>query len=323
LSRCSKLWELSYGDERVLDRHGQLKNLALKIGTKLGQFEPNKLNMQLKVKILWTLFFVTILASIVNIIGDSFGLSFLQVGFFNSLILYIPVILLLLHSIWTLSFFRGILFILLACLTGFIFEYIGLKYGVVFGGDYIYSPVGIKIFTVPLNVILYWGVFIYTGYCITNSFLIWQGKNKPSKNKKTGLLLPLFILFDSLVVVAIDLFMDPLQVKQGSWTWLNGGPYFGIPVGNFIGWILVVIIATGLFRLFEYFSPKEITKGLKNTFLIPVLGYGLLYLNFLISAIKIEMIGLVLIGSFTMFPIVLLNLFLFSRSQLSKAGMVK
>lgn len=273
--------------------------------------------MQLKTKILWTLFVVTILISIGNIIGVIFGLNYLQINIFNSYILYIPAILLFLHSIWTLSFHRGILIFLLASLTGFVFEYVGLNYGVIFGGEYIYSAEGIKIFTVPLNVTLYWGVFIYMGYSISNSFLYWLGKDKPAKHKHNGFLLPLLILIDSLIVVIIDLFMDPLQVKAGSWDWSGGGLYFGIPIGNFIGWILVVIITTGLFRIYEYFSPKEINQDSKNIILIPVLCYGLIYLGFLATAIKYEMLGLALIGSLTMLPIVLGSLFLFRSSRLS------
>lgn len=274
--------------------------------------------MKLKAKILWIIFFFIILASVASIIGDLLGPSLFKISFFNSLILFVPVVLLFLHSIWTLSFFRGITFILIACLTGFIFEFIGLRYGTVFGGNYIYSPEAIKIFTVPLNVILYWGVFIYTGYCVANSFLYWSNKDKPYKSKNAIFLLPLLILFDSLIVVAIDLFMDPLQVRAGSWTWLDGGPYFGIPIGNFIGWALVTIITTGLFRLYEYSKPTVVDESLKSVFIIPVLGYGLLYLNFFSSAIRINMTNLAFIGSLTMLPVVLFNLFLFTKSIKSK-----
>lgn len=274
--------------------------------------------MKPKIKILWIIFFFIILASVANVIGDLLGLSLFKISFFNSLIVFIPVVLLLLHSIWTLSFFRGMTFILIASLTGFFFEFIGLKNGIIFGGNYIYSPEGIKIFTVPLNVVLYWGVFIYTGYCITNSFLYWLDKGKPSKNKKLIFLLPLLVLFDGFIVVAIDLFMDPLQVRAGSWTWLDGGPYFGIPIGNFIGWAIVTIITTGLFRLYEYFEPTVVDESLKSVFIIPVLGYGLLYLNFLASAIKINITSLAFIGSLTMLPVVLFNLYLFTKFIKSK-----
>jgi uncharacterized membrane protein len=270
--------------------------------------------MQFKIKFLWILFFTTVLASLVNIIGILFGSSNLQIDYYNSLLLYIPVAALILHSIWTLSFFRGVLFMLIACFTGFIFEYIGLKHGILFGGNYIYSSEGIKFFTVPLNVILYWCVFIYTGYCITNSFLYWLNKDKPSKSKKNIFLLPFLIFSDSLIVVAIDLFMDPLQVKAGSWTWTDGGFYFNIPIGNFIGWILVTIISVGLFRIYEYFKPISFDKKLKPVFLIPVLGYGLLYLNFLSLALKIGMLSLAFIGSITMLPVFIANVLLFRKS---------
>lgn len=273
-----------------------------------------KISDEAKTKILWNLFFLVLLITAIDILSDFFRAAILQKSLLESLLLSLPVLLLFFHAAWTLSFFRGILFILLAFLTGFIFEFIGLKYGVVFGGNYVYALEGLKIFTVPLNVPLYWAVFIYTGFCITNSFLYWLNKDKPTKNKKDGLLLPLLILFDGLIVVAIDLFMDPLQVKAGSWTWLEGGPYFGIPIGNFIGWFLVTIIVTGLFRVGEYFKPLAVKKELKSVFIIPVLGYGLLYLSFLASAIKIKMLNLALIGSLTMLPVVTSNFFLLTKS---------
>lgn len=126
-------------------------------------------------------------------------------------------------------------------------------------------------------------------------------------------MLPLLVLADSLIVVAIDLFMDPLQVEAGSWIWLDRGPYFGIPIGNFIGWALVVIISTSLFRTFEYLKPVQIDEKLIFVFLIPVLGYGMLYLNFLVSALRLNMVALVLVGSLTMLPVVALNLLMFRR----------
>jgi uncharacterized membrane protein len=257
--------------------------------------------------------FLTILITVSNIICDLRGLSFFQISLSSSLILFIPLLFLILHSIWTLSFFRGILFILTACFTGFIFEFIGLKYNTIFGGNYLYFPEGIKIFTVPLNIILCWGVFIYIGYCITNSFLYWLNKEKPSENNKVVLKIPLLILFDSLIVVAIDLFMDPLQVKAGSWVWQGGGHYFGIPIGNFIGWMIVTAITTGSFRIYEYFKPIDNDIKEKSIFLIPVVGYGILYLYFFVSALKMNMTNLAFIGSLTMLPIIVFNLFLFTK----------
>ena len=107
--------------------------------------------------------------------------------------------------------------------------------------------------------------------------------------------------------------MDPIQVAAGSWTWPGGGSYFGIPIGNFVGWILVTIIATGSFRIYEYFKPAVIVQEIKSIYIIPVLGYGLIYLSFLSSAISFNMMSLALVGSLTMLPIVMGNLFLFTN----------
>jgi len=276
--------------------------------------------MQFRKKILWSLFFLILLVAAVEIFvsKDLFESISLSTSPIKSLKLYLPVIFLFFHAIWTLSFFRGLMLIFLAFFTGFIFEFFGLKYGTFFGGEYVYALSGVKIFTVPFKVILYWAVFIYTGYCITNSFLYWLKKDKPVKGKKDVFLLPFLILADGLIVLAIDLFMDPLQVKVGSWRWPNSGLYFGVPIGNFIGWFLVTIITTGSFRLYEYFKPLAFKKELKSVFIQIVLGYGLLYFSFFISAIRFKMTNLALVGSLTMLPIVIVNLFLLIKSIHSK-----
>ncbi|MDI6840711.1 MAG: carotenoid biosynthesis protein [bacterium] len=231
--------------------------------------------------------------------------------------LFLPVVLLILHAVWTLTYFRGLVFICLALLTALIFEMFGLKYGTLFGGHFVYQLNNKLIFfNIPLLVLLYWAVFIYISYNIVSSFLFWVGKSKPNKHIGGAILLPLLIFLDGLVVVSIDFFMEPLQVKTRNWIWLAGGPYYNIPLGNFIGWFIVATISTGIFRVFEYFSPQEPTKIDKSIFLIPVVGYGMLCLSLLYFALKIQLHGLALIGFFTMFPITVVNLIFFIKGSI-------
>ncbi len=35
-----------------------------------------------------------------------------------------------------------------------------------------------------------------------------------------------------------------------AWKWLDGGPYFGVPLSNFAGWLLTVCLIYQLFALF-------------------------------------------------------------------------
>lgn len=251
-----------------------------------------------------------VLQSVV-ILGDLAGVDLVKEYVWFKLFAYlVPVVILFLHSYLTLTHARALLFFVLAGTIGAIFEYVGLKYGTFFGGTYVYeSP--ITLFTVPVDVILYWAVFIYTGYSITNSFLFWLRQKKPNFKRKHFLMLLFEILLDGFILVSLDLFMDPIIVKTGAWTWLEGGPYFGVPIGNFVGWFVVTIIVTGIFRLFEYFYPRREMRYHKSIFIIPVLFYGILALAFCFKAIHFQMNSLAFVGLLAMFPMFIVNLYFF------------
>jgi uncharacterized membrane protein len=228
--------------------------------------------------------------------------------------LLLAAALLILHASWTLTYQRGLAFILLAAAVGFVFEVVGVNYGSVFGGHYVYQSDGrLMLFGVPWAIPLYWAALIYASYNVVSSFLFWTNREKPGKQKGDALLLPLLIFLDGLVIVVIDLIMEPLQVMARNWVWLDGGPYYGIPVGNFVGWFVVTIISTGIFRAFEYFSPQKPTGINKSTLLIPVVGYGTLclvfvFLDYMVRLPKLAVTGLVIVST-----MVIANLILFSR----------
>lgn len=262
-------------------------------------------------KVIWAVFYLDLLVIVVEVFGGLLGLSFAKSPIIQLLILLVPIILLFLHSIYTLGKVRGLFFIILASLVGLGSEVWALKTGTIFGGHYFYRPSGWMIYDVPLVVAFFWAVFIYVSYCVTTSFLYWLNKDKPSRNKKNILLLPLLVLLDGIFVVAIDLFMDPLQVKVGAWYWLKGGPYYDIPVGNFIGWFLVTAVVTGIYRIYEYFFSETTISINRRIFLVPVIGYATLSLSFAASAIEARLFSLVVTGSVLMLPTVIVNLFLF------------
>ena len=41
-----------------------------------------------------------------------------------------------------------------------------------------------------------------------------------------------------VVSVIVDLVIDPATVAGGLWVWLDGGAYFGVPVSNYVGWLI-------------------------------------------------------------------------------------
>jgi len=47
-------------------------------------------------------------------------------------------------------------------------------------------------------------------------------------------------------LAAWDVFLDPRMVREGYWTWPQGGRYEGIPASNFVGWL---VTGAGIFAL--------------------------------------------------------------------------
>lgn len=187
-------------------------------------------------------------------------------------------------------------FMILSMFVGWLSETIGLNYGQFFGGEYIYQESPLTIGLVPFDVVFYWSVFIYTSYSMVNGFMSWRGiKLKTSWN------LLLTVVADATILTSIDLFMDPIQVREGAWTWVNGGPYFGIPTGNFVGWFIVGLVTTGIFRTY-LLKSNHTRKYEDDLLLIPTIGYGLLILSFSMQALEYQMYtvltsGLIIMGS--------------------------
>jgi uncharacterized membrane protein len=44
----------------------------------------------------------------------------------------------------------------------------------------------------------------------------------------------------ALFAITLDLTMEPVAVRCGFWRWTPLGPWLGVPVGNFVGWLVIV-----------------------------------------------------------------------------------
>src|SRR5690606_28031706 len=44
------------------------------------------------------------------------------------------------------------------------------------------------------------------------------------------------------------LFLDPQMLRLGLWTWAEAGPYRGVPLSNFAGWLLVALLVMAVIR---------------------------------------------------------------------------
>ena len=55
-----------------------------------------------------------------------------------------------------------------------------------------------------------------------------------------------WILRAAVLLTLVDGVLDPGATLLGFWTWPEGGPYYGVPISNFAGWLLSSTLAAAL-----------------------------------------------------------------------------
>lgn len=149
---------------------------------------------------------------------------------------------------------RYLYFIMATFILGFGFEVIGVKTGVIFG-DYNYgATLGFKWLEVPLTIGLNWVVLIYLTRGVAS-----QLTDSPL----------LTVLISSVLMVLLDLLIEPVAIKFDFWQWENGN----IPLKNYLGWfgLSCLIQAVGL-KLF----PKSNNKLYLRILALEFIFFGVL-----------------------------------------------
>jgi uncharacterized membrane protein len=136
----------------------------------------------------------------------------------------------------------------LPCLLGGITFGLLLEFFEVLSGSYSYGHFWLMLGRAPMDVPLFvgvaWGVIMYTARLFSDA-----------------LGLPTFgaAALDTLLALGIDISMDTVAYRMHFWNWDWNGTgrdpltanWFGIPYGNFVGWITVVFCYSLFSRIFE------------------------------------------------------------------------
>lgn len=118
-------------------------------------------------------------------------------------------------------------------LLGWLSEFIGCRTGFPFG-PYNYTDVlQPQVGSVPAIIPLAWLMMMPPAWAVAE---ILVGPSHPL----------LFALTAGVAFTAWDLFLDPQMVHWDFWRWHNRGRYFGIPLVNFVGWLVVSTLITAL-----------------------------------------------------------------------------
>jgi uncharacterized membrane protein len=229
-------------------------------------------------------------------------------GAVGSSFLYVAFALVVLHCSSLLGPKKTLVFFAIAWSFGLVSETLGVARGLIFGPYYYNLP---KFFfgLVPIDTPFSWAVIIYVAYALTNQFVFGAIGDRPSR-KLTRLNAAGLIIVASaiggMIAMNLDMILDPVavSVQNPAWVWIGGGPYFGIPLSNFIGWFFVTFFAVLLFRSYETLKSEPIEGARSIDVYIPVIYLAYFLVN-ASGAIRISHPEFVLIGFSSMFPFIL------------------
>lgn len=92
-----------------------------------------------------------------------------------------------------------------------------------YGGGWRLSPAG-----VPIAVAVVWASIIVAALTLAAR----RGMVTAGRRAVTA----------ALVAISLDLLMEPVAVRLGLWRWTPPGAWLGVPVGNFVGWAVIVAV---------------------------------------------------------------------------------
>ncbi|MCC5919950.1 MAG: carotenoid biosynthesis protein [Cyclobacteriaceae bacterium] len=153
------------------------------------------------------------------------------------------------HREWNTHF---IIFCIVTYLVGFTVEWAGVATGVIFGSYGYGSTLGWKLFDIPLMIGVNWLILVYI--TAISSRKVFRGM--PSY---------LHILVGSLLMVFLDVFIEPVAMQTDMWSWADDI----VPLDNYIAWFIVSLILHSLFSFLKF--EKE------NTIALPYFGIYLLF----------------------------------------------
>jgi uncharacterized membrane protein len=197
-----------------------------------------------------------------------------------------------LHCARTEGWARTGLFFALAAVVSFLFEEAGVRTGLIYGSYHYSDLLGAKLGHVPVLIPLAWFMMIYPSWLVARTLL-----RAVDTDSMAGTVAAALIA--SMVMTAWDTVMDPGMAAAGNWVWENGGPYFGVPLRNYFGWLLTTfVVYLGAGCLFGGKRSRLRQAGLvidvtRDFAALPVIVYAAFGLRYVASAEKIPALHVV------------------------------
>jgi hypothetical protein len=121
-------------------------------------------------------------------------------------------------------------------------EWAGTRSGFPFGAYRYTGLLRPAVATVPLVVPLAWAGMGLPGYAVGATL----ARSRAGR-----------VAAGAVALTAWDLFLDPQMIHNGFWRWAHPGPYHGVPLSNFAGWLLVSAAAMAVFDVLLGPGPRR------------------------------------------------------------------
>lgn len=150
-----------------------------------------------------------------------------------------------------------------AVTVGFLAELAGVRTGFPFGAYHYTGELQPQVAGVPVAVALAWGGMGLAAHAVATAVAA------PGWRR---------VAVGAGAMTAWDLFLDPQMMRLGVWAWDVAGPYRGVPLTNFAGWLLVSAIIMILFERVLTGRPNPALITLYSTMAVmEVIGFAAVF----------------------------------------------
>ncbi|MGI3901382.1 MAG: carotenoid biosynthesis protein [Janthinobacterium lividum] len=218
--------------------------------------------------IIWCLFACLVVRYAISWSNAFLGSSFPEVGSIGLTAIFTAFSVS--HAIFELGARRALTFLLICAAVSWGLESVGIATGLVYGPYHYGSQLGPKLGSVPIIIPFAWFMMIYPSWVISRGLL--EGRGGRASLSTTAAR----IAIASMVMTAWDTVMDPGKALSGAWTWVGGGAYFGVPVHNFLGWLLTTALIYAGTEL-SFSGSRDFPRSRSDRLFggLPVLAYAL------------------------------------------------
>ena len=140
---------------------------------------------------------------------------------------------------------RAVLSLLSLSAFGYAIETIGVATGFPYGPFYYGDALGPKVAGfVPYLLPLSWVPLVLGAVAATAPIpaSVPEDEHVPRR--------VLWVLYAAVLLTFVDGVLDPGAVSLGFWVWPEGGPYYGVPMSNYLGWLFSSSVAAAILLVF-------------------------------------------------------------------------